>query len=156
MDIIGYVPSDTKELEPFGTCGPACIAVLEKKKISEVLTELGIPIPTEPMWTILKDMESHLHKFSWNTKRIQGKKSHLMRIPPTGIAIARLQHLKEDGTEYYWAEASSHTHYVLLIYDKDKDELWEFCNGNGWYCPGKGLTIGIDGAYISSYLELER
>ena len=158
-----FVPSDNHALmmkyEKLhgGTCGPAAIAVLEHITVQEVLNKWkGIGQSAFRGYSPIADMKETLTAFGYKYKSIRAHKAKEFPTPKTDIAILRIQWLKPDGTEYYWAAAGSHTHYLLM--KKIDGAWWVFCNGQLWfesdstfaknYFSGRG--------YLSSYIELTK
>ena len=82
------------------------------------------------------------------------------------MAILRIQWLKPDGEEYFWREASSHSHYVTMQrfpLETSSDGWWAFCNGELWFRAHDIVNGGIRylndheiRGYVSSYLELTK
>lgn len=145
-----FEPPDYKSQEPYGTCGLAVIAVLEGKSVEEIKTEWEKVNGKYPNSANLKGMIKLLKALGYSVERHNGGKIKTFPSRANQI-IARIQWLKEDGTEYYWAEAPIHTHYVLI---RDKTDI--FCNGYGWF---KSFSLHgrnyLNKGYISSYLVVE-
>jgi len=169
MEEILYVPSDNESAKQkrgkgfFGVCGPSTIAVLTGKTVKEAIS----------LWSggfkgyaPIKELQATLEKLGYNVIRQKGHKSRTFPTPKTDVAILRIQWLKEDGTEFYWAAQTPNTHYVLMkkietvnskVPGYFVDEWWIFCNGQLWFekdsQQGKDyLKLG----YVSSYLEISK
>lgn len=159
IDIDLYVPPDNDEAMEkkyktpsfrYGTCGPAVIATLAHKTVKEILDLwVGEFRGHAPM----KEMKLTLEKLGYTITSKRGNKSREFPKPSTSSAIVRIQWLKEDGTEYYWAAATTYTHYVLM--QKIYGQWWIFCNSQKWFqkdsrAGRKYLELG----YVSSYFEI--
>lgn len=139
-----------------GTCGPAAIAVLEGTTVQSVLERWkGIGESAFRNFSPIADMKETLNAFGYTFKYVRGGKAKTFPYPMTSAAIVRIQWLKDDGTEYYWAAAGAHTHYVAM--QKIGDDWMVFCNGEGWFRAhgqfAKDYFVDRKG-YVSSYLEL--
>ncbi|MFA6035335.1 MAG: hypothetical protein WC759_00060 [Candidatus Micrarchaeia archaeon] len=155
-----YIPPDNEAAKKkpeatntsfyYGVCGPAAVAALVKKPISETLNLwVGKFKGHAPM----KEVQATLEKLGYVVERKKGNKAKAFPEPLTPYAIVRIQWLKEDGTEYYWRAATCYTHYVLM--QKVKGKWWIFCNGTGWFKKDskEGKTY-LKLGFVSSYLEL--
>ena len=158
-----YVPSDNHELrikyeasKRGGTCGPSTIAVLEH---TQVETIIDCWCGWRAHWrgfSPIGEMKITLSFLKYQFKYVRAHKAKTFPKPNGDAAIVRLQWLKDDGTEYYWAAAGAHTHYVLM--QKIRGEWWVFCNGAGWFMTDTAFAkeyIGNRG-YVSSYLEISK
>lgn len=158
-----FIPPDNEELrkhyEPrYGVCGPAAIAALMRMSVYQIMSEWPGGYKG---WGPMKDMQAVLEKLRIPFVWMRGMKAKKFPRPETGCAIVRVQWLKDDGTEYYWAAATCHTHYVLLMQDKKQATLgnerglwWAFCNGRGWFILDKKEDEYLKLGYVSSYLEI--
>jgi len=153
-----YIPEDNDELkkkyEPrFGVCGISVIAVLEKKTVNEILFDW---ITDYKGYAPMKEMKAMLQKLGYNCKVKFGKKARVFPTPSTDIAVIRIQFLDENGKEFFWAEATLHSHYVLM--QKINGEWWIFCNGDAkWFAKDSETAKNyLKDCYVSSYLELRR
>lgn len=157
-----YVPSDNESAKQkrgkgfFGVCGPSTIAVLTRKTVREVIS----------LWSggfkgyaPIKELQATLEKLGYSVIRQKGHKSRTFPLPSTDVAILRIQWLKEDGTEFYWAAQTPNTHYVLMQkIDSNKNaegEWWIFCNGQLWFRKdSKQAKDYLKLGYVTSYLEI--
>jgi hypothetical protein len=149
-----YTPSDYQALEPKGTCGLATLAVLQEKTVQWVLNEWNRIIGPyhfigeKGSGANLGPMLDLMRSWGWELKRHRGLRA---RVLPRGEKpiIARIQWLREDGTEYFWREAPIHTHYVLII----KDMI--FANEYGWIARGSKEELDyLKLGFVSSYVEI--
>jgi hypothetical protein len=105
-------------------------------------------------WGAWKDLKLTLEKYGYSVKMRSGKKQYAFPAPETEEAVVRIQWLDEDGKEYYWAEATKHTHFVAM---KKVDGVWlVFCNTRGWFSAHsiEGNAYLEDG-FVTSYYEIE-
>jgi len=165
-----YVPPDNESTKQkrgkgyFGVCGPSTIAVLTNKTVKEIISiwEGGFK-----GYAPIKELQATLEKLGYFVNRQKGHKSRTFPTPTTNVAILRIQWLKEDGTEFYWAAQTPNTHYVImqkLNSDKSTDtygeisddgEWWIFCNGQLWFKKdSKQAKDYLKLGYVSSYLEI--
>ena len=152
-----FVPPDNEAMrtayqaESGGSCGPAAIATLSRKTVQDILKIWPIKYPGHAPMKLMGDV---LTKLGYSLTHQRGNKAHIFPEPPSGLAIVRIQWLKEDGTEYYWRAATKYTHYVLL---RKIGERWlVFCNGYGWFERDSELGKNyLKLGYISSYYEIE-
>jgi len=167
-----FIPPDNEssKMKPdgsgyFGVCGPSTIAVLSHKNVKEIV---NIWADGFKGYAPIKEMQATLEKLGYTSSvRKKGNKAKQFPEPTTNTAIIRVQWLKEDGTEFYWAAQTSNTHWVLmqkLNSDKSsnsygetdtKGEWWIFCNEYLWFKKDseearKYLRLG----YVSSYFEI--
>ena len=167
-----FVPSDNESSKRkpdgsgyFGVCGPSTIAVLTHKNVKEIINVWANGFKG---YAPMKEMEATLKKLGCNTSvRKKGNKAKEFPEPTTDAAIIRVQWLKEDGTEFYWAAQTPNTHWVLmqkLNSDKSSNNYgkpdaegvwWIFCNEYLWFKKDseeakKYLRLG----YVSSYFEI--
>ena len=166
-----FVPSDieSSKLRPdgkgyWGVCGPSVIAVLTRTMVKEAITDwAGVFKGYAPM----KEVQATLEELGYTVVRKKGNKARMFPEPTTDVAIIRVQWLKEDGTEFYWAAQTPNTHWVIMQKinsDKstnsygeisDDGEWWIFCNGQLWF--KKDSEQGkeyLKRGYVSSYLEI--
>ena len=134
-----------------GTCGPSCIAVLEHTTVQSILDHWA---PTWRGFAPIAEVKDVLSAYGYVYTYVRAHKAKTFPTPTTDIAIMRIQWLKEDGTEYYWRAAGSHTHYVLM---RKVNGVWfVFSNSEGWF--EKDEMFGrkyLEGrGYVSSYLEI--
>lgn len=158
-----YTPPDNEELARIyeakggGVCGAACIAVLEQVPVQSILDRwIGKNSAYFRGFSPIADMKSTLTTFGYTYKYVRAHKSKTFPLPKRNAAILRIQWLQPDGTEYYWAAAGAHTHYILI--QRINDEWWIYCNGNGWFNildPFAKYYLTNKG-YVSSYLELSK
>ncbi len=152
-----YVPPDNEpemrralQNDGQGTCGPAAVAALTNKTVRQVIEDW----PGEYRgWGAWRDIKKLLEEYGYSVKARGAKKCYNFPLINTDMAILRIQWLKDDGTEYYWAEASRHTHFVAM--KKDSGKLWVFCNSRLWFDAYS--LIGCDyleNGYVTSYYEL--
>ena len=147
-----YAPPDYKEMEKYGSCGESCIAVLTKAPSVEGQIQFQNTAYGHT-WTNVKEMESMLKMFHYRTKRCRGNKEKELPNPKTKQALVFIQLLDKNGKEYYWREAQTNTHWILM--QKEEDGIWIWDNAYGWLKKEEweergGLNLG----YVRSYLEL--
>lgn len=136
----------------WGVCGAAVIAVLEKKTIDEIL-DAWIGEKGYKGYAPMKEMKLNLEKYGYKPIRFNGKKSKEFPEPNSEKAIVRIQWLKPDGTEYYWAAATPNTHYVLM--QKLDGKWWIFCNSHLWFEKNSQAAIDyLKFGYVSSYFVI--
>jgi hypothetical protein len=145
-----YTPQDYKEFEKYGTCGESCIVVLLKAPSVEGQTNFQQQ-QYGHTWTNVGEMEEMLKPY-FETKRKRGNKSKVLPMPSTKQALIFIQWLDDDGKEYYWRAAQTHTHWVLM--QLFADGMWIWDNGFGWQKKEEWEKVGFDKGYIRSYLEL--
>lgn len=134
----------------YGVCGPSTIAVLTHKSIQEII---DCWVDGFKGYAPLKELKATLEKLGYVVERKKGEKAKYFPAPKTDLAIVRVQWLKDDGTEFYWAAQTPNTHYVLMR--KIEGEWWIFCNNSLWF--KKDSLIGkfyLRLGYVSSYLEI--
>lgn len=153
------IPSDVKEMtqkyliDKGGICGQACLAVIERLTISEVMDNwksLGIEFKGWSGWNQLKDYLK-LRGFTVT------QKNNLLEYKPDCYYIARIQWLgkgKNKEKPFYgwrhWTEASAHTHFITIIKNK-----WFFCNEDGLFeIEVLKHYLKIYGAVITSHMEI--
>jgi hypothetical protein len=154
---VKFIPFDneTSKIRPegkgyWGVCGPSTIAVLMHRPVKAIITDwAGIFKGYSPM----REMEATLKELGFLPIHKKGNKAKVFPTPLTDAAIVRIQWLKDDGTEYYWAAQTPNTHYVLM--QKIDGEWWIFCNSWLWFKKDSEkakdyLKLG----YVSSYLEI--
>jgi hypothetical protein len=148
----------------------AVISVLEGKSVEEIKNEWEKHIGKYVLKDIndynksvkgsganLKPMIMLLKELGYSVERHNGGKAKNLRglcamsMVENKPIIARIQWLKDDGSEYYWKQAPLYTHYVLI---RQKNI---FCNGQGWFIRGSKqeedyLKLG----YVSSYLMVSK
>ena len=135
----------------FGVCGPSTIAVLSHKNVKEIINVWAGGFKG---YSPMKEVQATLEKLGYTTSvRKKGNKAKEFPNPTTDTAIVRVQWLKEDGTEFYWAAQTPNTHYVLM--QKHNGEWWIFCNEYLWFKRNSEeareyLKLG----YVSSYFEI--
>jgi hypothetical protein len=134
----------------YGVCGPSTIAVLMHQSVQSVIADWAGAFKG---YSPLKEMQATLEKLGYASVRIKGNKAKEFPTPTTKTAIIRIQWLKDDGTEFYWAAQTPNTHYVLM--QKIDGDWWVFCNSELWFKKDSAkakdyLKLG----YISSYLEI--
>jgi hypothetical protein len=153
-----FVPSDNESSKKkpdgsgyFGVCGPSTIAVLSHKNVKEIISVWADGFKG---YAPIKEMQATLEKLGYTSSvRKKGNKAKQFPEPTTNTAIIRVQWLKEDGTEFYWAAQTPNTHYVLM--QKHHGVWWIFCNEYLWFRKDseeakKYLRLG----YVSSYFEI--
>lgn len=161
--MIAWIPPDNESLKEKyakigGVCGPSTIAAEKGITIQEVLEKWrGIGSNTFRGFSPIKDLKETLTAFGYSFTYFRAGKSIVFPTPRT-TAILRIQWLKPDGTEYYWAAAGSHTHYVLM--EKGSLNWWIYCNGfNEWFLrdsyTGQHYLKDQKG-FVSSFLEITR
>jgi len=141
-----------------GPCGPACLAVIERRPIRDVLADWQPLFGDYRGWAAWKELRQYLKKKGYKIKqcRFTGE------INPTGenFVICRVQWVGPSGESRFagwkhWSEAAAHTHFILVV-----DHNF-FCSEEGWYSldnindylEGKpGLVSGV----VTSYLEVTR
>jgi hypothetical protein len=157
-----WVPSDNDEMREHyhqngrgGTCGPASIAAERGMTVREVLENWkGVGPKSFRGFSPIADMKETLEALGYQITYIRGGKAREFPTPKTTAAILRIQWLQEDGTQYYWRAAGSHTHYVLMkLLD---DGWWIFCNSEGWFRKDSQTALHyLEGrGFVSSYMEL--
>ena len=152
-----FVPPDNEEQrkkyepEGYGCCGPAAVAALMRMAVYRIIDNW----PCEYKgWGPMKEMQEVLEKLRIPFVRVRGMKAKKFPRSKSGCAIVRIQWLKDDGMEYYWAAATCHTHYVLML--KIDEKWWVFCNGQGWFLADKKEEEYLKLGYVSSYFEISR
>ena len=156
-----FIPSDNDierenslTNEGQGTCGPAAVAVIIKKTVKATLNEWPVKYPG---WGAWKDIKLILERHGYSVKSRSGKKSPEFPHPESDEAIIRIQWLDDEGKEYYWAEASRHTHFVAMKKLPGDGKHWMvFCNSRGWF-PAHGSEARDyleDEGFVTSYYEL--
>ncbi len=159
-----YVPVDNHSLRERyeasgkgGTCGPSAIAVMEKTSVQVVLDRwCGKGPECFRGFSPISEMKQTLEAFGYRYVYVKAHKAKVFPTPRTKVAILRIQWLKEDGSEYYWAAAGAHSHYVLM--QKVGGAWWIFCNGDGWFKKDSvhAAKYLLRRGYVSSYLELSK
>lgn len=153
-----FVPPDNEKMaskyeDVGGTCGVSTIAILERTTVGRVISKWrGIGAQAFRGFAPIKDMKETLSALGYRFVYKRGHKAKEWPKPTTDMAIVRIQWLKEDGTEYYWKAAGSHTHYVLM--QRINGEWWIFDNRDLWF-RAKDYHY-FDLGYVSSYLELSK
>lgn len=154
-----YTPPDNDVMTRYykkstgGCCGQACLAVITKAWIRNVLIDWQKELGFEwKGWSGFNQLKKYLEKKGFTVKL--KKKEELLK--KEGMYIARVQWvgdgLKKQKPFYeggHWSEASSHTHFIVI----EKERF--FCNESGWDTLSNlrdYLTRG-DGL-ITSYLEI--
>lgn len=143
-----------------GTCGPTVIAVMTKRPVAEILASWFTPAKKKFLdatnfkgYAPLKEMIVELERYGFKVIRRRGNKSKEFPNPMTDLAVVRIQWLKDDGKEFFWAEATKHSHYVLM--KKLGGVWWVYCNGKGWFeKDSKKRKKYLKRGYVSSYLEI--
>ncbi len=138
-----YTPEDNEEMteehqiEKGGICGQACLAVIERMPIKEVMhiwSELGLEWKG---WSGWKQLKEYLEKRDYQVKlkRMKGLKiKDGNPFEDNKFYILRVQWYgdKEDDAFYgwgHWTEASAHTHFIVV---ENKKKF--FCNDDGcWF-----------------------
>lgn len=108
-----------------GACGPSVIATATGKTVQEIIDAWD----EKYMGTAnVGHIERELRKYGFATKRVAGKKSKTISMPPGCLqALAFIQW----GEHKHWIEAQKHTHWIYL--EIWNDDLHVFCNGEGWF-----------------------
>jgi hypothetical protein len=161
--MIGWTPPDNETLKQRyarigGVCGPSTIAAEHGLTIQEVLEKWrGVGLRAWRGFSPIKDLKETLTAFGYKFTYFRAGKAREFPFPRT-TAILRIQWLKPDGTEYYWAAAGSHTHYVLM--EKGSEGWWIYCNGVGeWFLRdghyGQNYLKDQKG-FVSSFLEISK
>jgi hypothetical protein len=147
-----YIPQDYKEFEKYGTCGESCIVVLTKAPSVEGQANYQQQ-QYGHLWTNVGEMEEMLKQLHFETKRRRGNKVKKLPTLLTSRALVFIQWLNDEGEEYYWREAQTHTHWILM--QNEKDGIWIWDNAFGWLKKEEWEKKGgIDNGYIRSYLEV--
>jgi hypothetical protein len=156
-----WMPSDNDAIRAYyeskggGVCGPASIAAERGMTVAEVLGNWkGVGPGAFRGFSPIDDMKETLTALGYQFRYVRGGKAKEFPIPRSKAAVLRIQWLQEDGSEYYWRAAGSHTHYILMkLLD---DGWWIFCNAIGWFKGDSDIAKGyLEGrGFVSSYLEL--
>lgn len=138
-----------------GICGQACLAVIEDSSIVDVMNtwkELGLEFKG---WSGWRQLREYLEKRGYSVKQ----KNKVETYISDRLYLARVQWIgegkKKDKPFYgwgHWAEASSYTHFIIIVGDKAF-----FCNEvGGWQSIFRlrGYLRDNNGL-ITSYLEIE-
>jgi len=161
-----YTPNDVKQmLERYhvkdgdGPCGPACLAVIERRDIGAVLEDWRTFFGEYRGWALWKELRQYLERKGWKVKQCRFK--GFIDPTPERFVICRVQWEgpNTDKNKFYgwghWAEASSHTHFIVV---QDHDV---FCSESGWFCLSK-LNDYLDGkpgqakGQVTSYMEIHK
>lgn len=134
-----YTPEDNEEMteehkiEKGGICGQACLGVIERKPIREIMhlwNEVGLEWKG---WSGWKQLKEYLEKRNYNVKLVRKDKIDFFGKVP--FQILRIQWIgtKEDKEKPFygwghWTEASAHTHFIVV-----EDNKRFFCNEDGWF-----------------------
>ena len=132
-----YTPEDNEEMtekhkiEKGGVCGQACLSVIERKPIQEVMhlwSELGLEWKG---WSGWKQLKEYLEKRNHEVKL--KRMSNLGTFHSNCFYILRIQWIgeKEDKEKPFygwghWSEASAHTHFIVV-----ENNRKFFCNDDG-------------------------
>ena len=138
---------DEWEAKGLGACGPTVVAVAVSMNVQEVIDKWD----EEYQGTAnVGHIERELRKYGLITKRIAGRKSKMLAMPPDCLqAVAFIQW----GEHKHWIEAQKHTHWVYL-------ETWGghthvFCNGYGWFSDDtKYFREYLKDGHVRSYMAI--
>jgi hypothetical protein len=141
-----------------GVCGPAAVAALEHRQVQEVIDAWAVPFHgCSPVGELFATLEA----LGFAVARRLGRKASEFPRPATDRAIARVQWLREDGSEWFYRQAPRYSHFVAMRRDPATGVWWAYCNSRLWFrAHGREgdayLNAGSPRGYISSYLELSR
>ena len=151
-----YVPSDNilyrniYEAHGGGTCGLACLAVLLRTTIKEMLRQYH----DFHGFSDYKEVKRILVAHGYEIKQKGGKKATSLALPQGVVAIVRIQWLGKDNGKFhgykFWIEANKNTHYIYV------EGEYFYCNANGWNKLSELSTYlsAKPKGYITSYLEV--
>jgi len=159
--MVGWVPPDNVayrmryEPEGGGVCGPAAIAADLGLTVRDVLEKwCGEDSASFRGFSPVDELKETLEAFGYKVKWFGAKKA--LQFPKLETtAILRVQWLRPDGSEYYWAARGQHSHYLLM--KKHQGTRWAYCNIEGWFSEQMELWqtyLWKKHGYISSILEL--
>ena len=143
-----YIPEDNDKLRlnyeknGGGCCGPASIAAIIEKKVSNInlrWSELCGHRVLSQGWTSWKHMKLILESYGYECAQKPAHKSLFFPTP--------------SGSDYYWAEATMYTHFVAM--KRIGDDWFVFCNECGWFPRPEKWPYETPG-YITSYYELTK
>ncbi len=155
-----HIPSDTKEMtekmriDNGGICGQACLAVIERSSISNVLgnwEDMGLEWKG---WSGWKQLKQYLETRSYKVylKRMKGLK--LINSDEV-FYILRVQWLGERENKEkpfygygHWAEASANTHFIIA------HKGFYFCNEAGEWFDDLDYYTTENRAVITSAMEV--
>ncbi len=160
-----YTPPDQEGmLEKYrgkgkGPCGPSCLAIIERRRIKDVLADWKVLFGEYRGWAAWKELRQYLSSKGWTVKQCRFKGE----ISPTAetFVLCRVQWIGPDPDKpefacwRHWSEAAAHTHFILVA------DALVYCSEDGWftldklndYLDGKGiLTSGV----ITSYMEIAK
>lgn len=152
------IPSDTKAMtekysvDKGGICGQACLAVIEKSTIREVMfnwASLKMEFKGWSGWKQLREyLEKRGHKVKLRKKEIEFEED--------AFYILRVQWLGEkDNKEKpfygwgHWTEASAHTHFIVV----NNGEV--FCNEDGIFKVKFLNGYLAEEAVVTSVMEVQ-
>lgn len=144
--------TDKYKIERGGICGQACLAIIEKSSIKEVMDnwkKLNMEFKGYSGW---KQLREYLKKrgFTVKLKRMDNlgefswKKFYLLRVQWIGEGKKKEKPFYGWG---HWCEASAYTHFI--VYHKGK----VFCNETGWF-DYHGLNKYLENAVATSAMEI--
>ncbi len=161
-----FTPADSRQMvrkyqakEGDGPCGPACLAVIERRPIMFVLDDWKELFGEYRGWARWKELRQYLEHKGWKVKQCRFR-GH---IDPTSekFVLCRVQWVgpHPDKPEFacwrHWTEAAAHTHFIVV---EDHDF---FCSVEGWSSLSKlndylvgpiEMACGV----VTSYMEVWR
>lgn len=128
------IPEDCKEMtekyagECAGICGQACLAVITKEKIQDVLEKWNEKGLEWRGWSGWNQLREYLKSEGYEVKQVNGEYA----LDSSSFYICRVQFIgiqEKKGKPYYgwghWSQASAHTHFIV------ETENMFFCNEDG-------------------------
>lgn len=155
------IPEDNEEMtekfkiEKGGICGLACLAIIENRKILEVMEDWKKFFGSFDGYANFKDLRIYLEKKGYFVKFVNrnGWTKFLRHI-----FIARIQWIGDKENKMspfygwgHWTEASAHTHFIVIYQGKkffcNEENKWNWIgNINNYLKNGNGI--------ITSYLKV--
>lgn len=154
------IPKDNKEMtkrfmvDKGGICGLACLALIERRRISEVMQDWKKIFGKFEGYANFKDLRIYLEKKGYKCKFVNRDGwTKFLRY----IFIARVQWIGEGKNKKppfygwgHWTEASAHTHFIVIYKGKKF-----FCNEEGkWNWIGNLNNYLRDDGRITSFIKI--
>ncbi len=142
-----------------GICGQSCLAVIEKRSISDILKDWNKYFGVFRGWSKWKELKQFLENKNYQVKLL--RKDSWGNFNKEDFIICRIQwlgnNIEKMGKPFYgyghWTEASAHTHFIVLNNNKF------FCNEMGIfedlenYLDGKGIS---QSGVITSMMRIKK